>query len=126
MKKGVPKSLVVWSTIHFIVDILFGVPLVFAPHLFLGMFGMSILARLPARILGAALIGIGTTSLLICKKEKESFDTLLTLKIIWSIAAIIGIIITLFEQGFLFAWILLFVFTFFSIVWIYYKRKLGK
>ena len=69
--KKIPASLRVWFLIHFIVDILFAVPLIIAPYWFLKFLGLDIVDPLTARLVGAALIGIGTTSLITHKKGKE-------------------------------------------------------
>jgi hypothetical protein len=57
-----------------------------------------------------------------------TFLAMLNLKIIWSLAAILGIAWSLAEgaQGRpLMAWLLLAVFVAFNIVWIYWRRKLS-
>src|SRR3989344_4444090 len=122
--KKVPNSLRIWFIVHFIADIIFGIPLLIAPYWFLGLFGYTV-EPLTARLVGAALIGIGGTSLLIKDKSLEQFNALLTLKVIWSLSAIIGIILTLTEQTPKFTWVVLITFIIFSSTWIYYKRKLS-
>ena len=121
--KKVPNSLRIWFIIHFIADIIFGIPLLLAPYWFLNLLGYQA-EPLTARLVGAALIGIGGTSFLIKDKNLEQFNALLTLKIVWSLSAILGIILTLTEQTSKFTWIILIIFVMFSSTWIYYKKKL--
>ncbi len=126
MKNNIPQSLRNWFLIHFIVDIILGIPLIFFPEIILQLFGLpgtqaeSILARL----VGAALLGIGGVSFFSYKKSKESFDTLLTMKIIWSTSAILGLLISISVGAPSSLWILVAIFVVFSLAWIYYKRKI--
>ncbi len=120
----VPKSLKTWFIIHFIADIIFAIPLIIAPIWILGLFEFTGVETLTARLVGAALIGIGGTSFLVRNAGSESYNSLLSLKILWSIAAQIGILWTIYEGAPRSAWIILGVFFVFSIIWIYYKRKL--
>ena len=119
----VPSSLRIWFIIHFVVDILFAVPLLLAPHWFLSILGFKMITPVLARLVGAALIAIGTTSLLLRNKSEESYIALLTLKILWSISAIIGISLSL-NDGPKIIWPILVVFLFFASLWIYYLRRL--
>lgn len=118
----VPKSLQNWFFIHFIVDLLFGLPLFFAPTYFLSLFGLQA-EPYTARILGAAVVGIGTTTYFMTKDIK-SFKSALDRKIAWSLSAMLAVLITLFEGGSSVGLIILAIFAIFSITWIYYRRKL--
>ena len=118
----VPKSLQNWFLIHFIVDLLFGLPLFFAPTYFLNLFGLQA-EPYTARLLGAAVIGIGTTTYFMTKNIK-SFKFALERKIAWSLSAILAILITLFEGGSKVGLIILAIFAIFSVTWIYYWRKI--
>ena len=118
----VSKPLQNWFFVHFIVDLIFGLPLFFAPTYFLNLFGLQA-EPYTARLLGAAIIGIGTTTYFM-KKDIESFKFVLKRKIVWSISAIIAIGITLLEGGSNVGWLLLIIFTIFAITWIYYIKKL--
>ncbi len=124
--KHIPKSLRIWFIIHFIVDIIFALPLMIAPEWFLGLLGFITVDPVASRLVGAALIGIGGASLLVRNKGLESFNSLLTLKILWSVSAIIGIIWSLIEGAPLVMRLVLPVFAIFSAVWIYYKIRLSK
>jgi hypothetical protein len=121
---GVPKSLKTWFTIHFFIDYVFGIPLLFVPAWTLGLFGFDLTVGgvLTARLVGAALIGIGGISLL-HKKSKDVYQTLLDLKLIWSSAAILGILITLIQTGEKILWLFLGLFMGFFLLWGWYRTK---
>ena len=121
MKQNIPPSLKFYFTIHFIVDILFALPLIIAPHWILSFFGFTVITPLLARLVGAALVGIGVTSLF--TKTKEQFEIMLTLKIIWSVAAIIGLLWSLAEGAPASVWSIVVVFVFFSGLWMMYYRE---
>jgi hypothetical protein len=124
--KEVPKSLRVWFAIHFTVDMIFAIPLLFFPSFLLGLFGFNVIGAelVMARLVGAALIGIGGASLFNYHKTKESFDIMLTLKILWSSAAIIGLLISTYLGAPWQTWIITITFALFSGIWWYYKLKL--
>lgn len=124
--KSIPKSLKTWFTIHFIVDILFAIPLIVAPIWTLGLFGLTGTEMLTARLVGAALIGIGGTSFLVRNSGFESYNNLLTLKILWSVSAMVGILLTIYQGAPKSAWIIFGIFFVFSGIWVYYKRRLNK
>jgi hypothetical protein len=78
--KKIPRGLKIWFIIHFIVDIALAIPLIFFPKIFLGLLGFPIVETLTARLVGAALIGIGGASLFAYNKKIETYNILLTLK----------------------------------------------
>ena len=120
----IPKSLRRWFLIHFIVDVIFAIPLIFFPTSFLGFFDIQA-EVITARLVGAALVGIGGASFFSRNKGKESYDILLTLKILWSGAAIITLAWAITEGAPLIIWSILVVFVIFSGVWWYYKKLLA-
>lgn len=124
MSAEVPKSLRVWFMVHFIVDMIFAIPLMVNPVWFLGLFGFNLIDPLTARLVGAALIGIGGESFFMNKKGIESYHVLLTLKILWSVSAVVAIGLSIFQGGPKSEWLFLAIFFVFSIIWIYYKRRL--
>jgi ferredoxin len=95
----VPRSLRFWFVLHFVVDFIFAVPLLVAPVWLLTLFGFQNPDSFTARLVGAALLGIGGESLLSWGGPVEAFRAMLNLKIIWSLAAIVGIILTLVISG---------------------------
>lgn len=125
----VPKKLKIWFIIHFIVDISFALPLFFAPNWFMTLLGWKTIDPITARMVAAALFGIGGESLLNVNLNRDAFITMLNLKIIWSITAIIGFIIALAGGTFGYPIVgigLLAVFTAFNIIWIYWRLRLNK
>jgi hypothetical protein len=129
MENSVPKGLKVWFIIHFLVDILFAIPLMIMPIQFLSILGWSTIDPIAARIVAAALFGIGIESFLGRNGGAASFLAMLNLKIIWSSAVVIGIIITiLFPDGSfpVFGWGLLGIFAAFNVVWVYWRVRLKK
>ena len=118
----ISKSLQVWFKLHFIVDVIFAIPLIFFPGWFMGLLSLPVENLFLARVIGAALLGIGGASIF-CKK-KEHYEIMLILKIIWSISAILVLIYSAIVENSFMLWILALVFLIFSISWVYYKKKL--
>ena len=118
----VPQSLRFWFVIHFVVDFIFAIPLMVAPVWLLTLFGFETADPFTAPLVGAALLGIGGESLLGWNGTVEAFRAMLNLKIIWSLAAIAAIILTLvLTGGPLMAYLILLVFAAFSGLWMYYR-----
>ena len=124
MSDQIPLSLKIWFIVHFAVDTVFAIPLIFFPYSFLTFLGFTSIEPLTSRLVGAALIGIGGTSFLVRNMGVEVYQALLSLKILWSGAAIISIAFSIIEGGPAIEWLLLLIFVVFSIVWNYYKRVL--
>lgn len=121
----VPSSLRVWFVVHFWADIVFAVPLLVAPVWFLGLLGWSCVDPISARLVGAALVGIGVESLLGRNKGVESFRTMLTLKVLWSGTATLGILVSQLEGGPPFGWGFFGIFLGFNILWTIWRVRLG-
>ena len=118
----VPQSLRFWFVIHFVVDFIFAIPLMIAPVWLLTLFGFETADPFTARLVGAALLGIGGESLLGWNGTVEAFRAMLNLKIIWSLAAIAAIILTLvLNGGPLIAYVILLIFAAFGGLWMYYR-----
>jgi len=125
----IPKPLKAWLIVHFIVDISFALPLFFVPAWFMHFLGWKTTDPIMARMVAAALFGIGGESLFAVKLGKDAFKAMLNLKIIWSIAAVLGFIIALIEGDFGYSLVgfgLLAIFAGFNVLWIYWKVKLEK
>lgn len=124
---SVPITLRRWFVIHFIADILFAIPMFFAPVKFFTLLGWQLVDPIATRMVAAALFGIGIESLLSRNSTRESFKTMLSLKIIWSSAAIIGLSLGLISG--LFGSIavgisLLIIFVLFNALWTYWFIRL--
>ena len=120
----VPKSLRFWFTVHFLIDIIFAVPLILAPELTLSLLGWTRIDPLATRLVGAALMGIGLESLLGRKGNVDVFRAMLNLKIIWSISAVIGLGLSMVGDGPAMGWVFLFIFAAFFCLWTYYRLNL--
>ncbi len=112
--------------LHFLIDILFAVPLFLIPETFLGLFDWQPVDPVAARLVAAALFGIGIESLLGRNGTQESFKAMLNLKIIWSVGAIGGLGLSLFQgQSNLLLLIILGFFIVFNVLWIYWRLQLN-
>ncbi len=120
----VPNKLRFWFVVHFVIDIIFAVPLLLAPKFTLTLFGWSTVDPLTARLVGAALMGIGTESLLGRNATAEVYRAMLNLKIIWSLSAVFGIGVTMASGGPVMGWVLMGIFGAFCALWIYYRLQL--
>jgi len=125
----VPKTLRTLFVVHFLADISFAVPLLVVPELFLSVLGWSVIDPFAARLVAAALFGIGIESLLSRNAPPESFRSMLSLKIIWSSAAILGMLFTIIQYPWfrmVTSYAFMLVFIVFNIVWVYWKLRLDR
>lgn len=128
-KSKIPKLLTVFFIIHFAADILFAIPLIFFPEIFLGFLGWQKVDPIASRLVAAALFGIGIESLIGSRATLDSFNSMLNLKIIWSSAALLGFLISFIQMrenspSALLLFTLIFLA--FNLLWIYWKIKLSK
>ena len=122
----VPDKLRTWFVVHFIVDMLFAVPLFLAPKWMLTLFGWQTVDPMVSRLVAAALFGIGIESFLGRNAGSEAYRGMLNLKLIWSFGAILGIGISLTQAGgapFM-AWVAMAIFVAFTFLWAYYRYQL--
>jgi len=123
----VPQALRNWFIIHFWADILFAIPMFVIPVAFFELLGWKHVDPYTTRLTAAALFGIGIESYLGRNATAESFRTMLTLKVIWSATAVIGIAWTIVEapQGRPpMAYGFLAIFIGFHILWQYWRRRM--
>ena len=120
----VHKSLRTWFVIHFIADYIFGLPLLLAPVWIMTHLGWTTVDTATARLVGAALLGIGGESLLMRNASLETFQAMLNLKVIWSLSAIFGITASIIEGAPPMSWGILVIFVTFSVIWIYYRVRI--
>jgi hypothetical protein len=121
---SVPVSLRRWFVVHFIVDVLFAVPLLAVPGTFLRAVGWVEVDSVTARMVGAALAGIGVESYLCRNDGIETFRSMLRLKCIWSGAALLGLALSIAQGAPPFAWVALVIFVGFGLLWNGYRLKL--
>jgi hypothetical protein len=125
----VPVALRRWFVVHFWADILFALPLFIAPVAVLQLIGWQQVDPITARLVAAALFGIGIESWIGRNASRASFVTMLNLKVIWSATATIGIAWSIAEgaQGRpVFAWIVLGIFAAFHALWLTWALRLRK
>ncbi len=120
----IPPSLRTWFIIHFALDLLFAIPLFVAPRFVLELSGWSSVDPVAARLVAAALFGIGIQSFIGRNEGPEAFKAMLNLKVIWSASATLGIFISLLEGAPILAWLLLAIFLAFNLVWTYFAIAL--
>ena len=126
-KTEVPEALKTWFILHFLVDLLFAIPLMVVPVRMLALFGWQTVDPYTARLTAAALFGIGIDSFLGRNASLETYRNMLTLKIIWSSAAVIGIIISLAQRAQgnpIIVWGVLALFAGFNGLWVYWRRQI--
>jgi len=120
----VPRALRRWFVLHGVVDWVFAVPLFLCPDAFLRAFGWTVVDPMAARGVAAALVGIGTQSLLSRNSSRSVYRELLSLKVLWSLTAALGFAWTTLAAGPRFGWVFVAIFAFFSVVWMYWCRRL--
>ena len=81
-----------WFLAHGVVDLLIAIPLIVAPEAFLEWLGWAATEAFTARVVAAALVGIGLESLLSFRTEFLAVKAMLNLKIFWAVAAIVGLL----------------------------------
>ena len=117
-----------WFVVHFLADVLVAIPLFLNPRLVLGLLGIGDVSVVLARMVAAALMGIGVESWLGRKANRESYLGMLRLKIIWSGVAIVGLGLGV-ASGEMSGWGgvgLVGIFLFFNLLWIYWFLKLSR
>ena len=119
--KSVPPRLRRWFVVHFVTDLLFALPLVFAPVATLKALGWTTIDPVAPRLVGAALAGIGIESFHGRNDSIDAFRAMLRLKCVWSGVAILGLAISLFEGAPRATWAFLAVFVAFGVVWNIYR-----
>jgi len=127
--KPVPKMLRLFFIIHFFVDISVAIPLFIWPEAVLSLIGRNCFDPFAARMIAAALFGIGIESLLSRNASAESYKSMLGLKIIWSSMAIAGMILTMIQYpGFrlLSTALFLAIFVVFNVIWTFWALRLKK
>ena len=121
----IPSSLRTWFVIHFALDVILALPLIFAPVAFLTFFGWNTIDPLATRLVGAALMGIGIESYLGRNAGLEAYKGMLNLKIIWSASATFGLLLTMLINGGPWAgWLLIVIFGPFCALWSYYRIRM--
>ena len=127
--KSVPNALKNWFIVHFIADITFAIPMFLIPVTFLNLLGWKIVDPITTRMVASALFGIGIESLLSRNSSLDSFKTMLTLKIIWSFCALVGLGLGLIQGLFIYKFIgisIFLIFFIFNILWSYWLVRVNR
>lgn len=121
---AVPVALRRWFVAHFAVDWLVGVPLFVAPEATLKLFGWHEVDPIATRLFAAALLGIGGQSWLGRNGGLNEFRGMLNLKIIWAVAAGLGLLIGALSGGPILSWLGFLTFVAFLGLWLFWRLQL--
>jgi hypothetical protein len=119
----VPITLRRWFVAHFVVDFFFGIPLLIAPHLVLGRLGWTAVDGAASRLVGAALLGIGASSWFCRNAGPDVTKAMLDLNVVWSFAAVVGLLISVGQGAPPPVWAFLSLFIALSGVWTHYRIR---
>lgn len=123
---AVPVALRRWFVFHFFADLAFALPLFFFPEAFLGSLGWAHPDPVLARVVAAALMGIGTQSLVDRNAPLEAYKSLLGLKMLWSLSAAVGLLWSALTVGPPMVWGFLATFVAFNALWTYWRIRVGR
>jgi len=121
----VPAGLRRWFVVHFVADMVFALPMFLAPVRFLRIFGWTCVDPIATRLVAAALFGIGIQSLLGRGENRATYRAMLTLKVIWSSTATLGIVWSIVQGAAPLAWLFAGTFAAFCGLWSYYRAQLS-
>jgi len=124
MSNEVPRALWGWFVVHGVIDWMFAVPLFLFPDAFLRALGWTVVDPMAARGVAAALVAIGTQSLLSRNSTAPVYRELLSLKILWSITAMLGFAWTALSAGPRAGWMFVAIFALFNVLWVYWRCRL--
>ncbi len=113
-----------WFVVHFVADVVFAVPLFFAPRPFLHLVGFTEIDPVTTRLVAAALFGIGIQSYLGRNGGLDEFRAMLNLKVIWSLTATLGLVWSALDGGPGMTWAFVAIFAGFNGLWTYFRMRL--
>ena len=122
---SVPRALRRWFVVHGVIDWVFAIPLFLFPDAFLRALGWVVVDPMAARGVAAALVGIGTQSLLSRNAGAVVYREMLSLKILWSATATLGFAWTALTAGPRVGWVLVVIFALFAVLWTYWAYRLA-
>ena len=120
----IPQSLRRAFVVHAVVDLTIGLPLLLAPVPLLQALGWTSVDPASARLVAAALVAIGAKSYTSRNAGLDSFRTMLDLKLLWSAAAIFGLILSIGDGAPAACWAFLAIFVGFFGVWTHYRIRM--
>jgi hypothetical protein len=109
--------------LHFILDYIVAVPLMFAPQRTMLLLGWDAPESVATRLVAAALMGIGGISLIAYKADAETYRHMLTMKLLWSGTAVLGLVLSIIDGAPVFTWVFLFIFAVFFGIWLFYRMR---
>ena len=118
-----------WFIIHCLIDVLIAVPLFIMPERLLDFCGWRTVDPVSARLVAAALFGIGIVSFVVKDASHEVYKAMLALKIIWSFAASAALLLSLLTHAHgrpAALWIAAVIFIGFHFVWFYWYLRIQK
>lgn len=120
----VPTLLRKLFILHFIIDFIFAIPLMFAPQAAMTLMGWQDVEPLATRLVAAALMGIGGISFIARNADAGAYRHMLTMKLLWSGAAILGLTLSIAEGAPIATYGFLAVFVTFFCVWSYFRLEI--
>jgi hypothetical protein len=122
----IPVSIRRWFLAHFALNVLIGAPLLLIPKTFLGGMGWITIDPASTRFCGAALLAVGIQSLLTCNEGHHALRTMLNFKMVWSWAAIAGLVFAAAEGAPNPVWAFLALFIATSGLWFHLRVQLAE
>jgi cation transport ATPase len=110
--------------LHFIIDYIVALPLMLAPVATMSFFGWNNPEPVATRLVAAALMGIGGISFIARDADAAAYRHMLTMKLIWSGAAVLGLAFSIMEGAPSFTWVFLLIFTAFFGIWFLFRMKI--
>ncbi len=126
LSKHIPTTLKAMFIANSIIDILIGLPLLIMPIKFLSLLEIISMDQTTPRMAGAAFLGLGIVTLIEHHKSPEYYDTFLTLRIVWTICMIFGVIMAIVLSGEAFLYIFLCVLVVLLFAWVFFKHYINK
>jgi hypothetical protein len=119
----VPPTLRAWFVAHAVACLVAAGALFFAPELILPRLGWTAIDPITARLAGAALLAIGAQSLRVRNAGVETYRTMLSLLVIWSLAGAVGLFVGVGQAAPNAAWALMSIFVVFAGVWVHHAIR---
>jgi hypothetical protein len=110
--------------LHFAIDYLVAIPLMFAPVVSMKLLGWDNPEPVATRLVAAALLGIGGISYLARNADVSAYRHMLTMKLLWSGAAVLGLTVSVVEGAPAFTWVFLFIFGVFFWIWLFFRMRI--
>lgn len=126
MAPQVPTSLRAWFLLDFLVALSFGLPLFFIPQDTLRFFGWITSDPAATRVVAAALLALGVRSLLLRRGGFEAVREAVSLRLLWSAGAAVGLALTAAQGAAELLWAFAAGAAGFAAVWLVYARRLRR